>query len=243
MKLIETDDFRAFDNGPLHQIAYPPPVPGGVTTSNNQGCFAGTRGFLAYKGAGTTNVGYITNNHVAVAGGSKLCPNTAPLGTLQFQPGEFDNNCTTIGATNIGSLNSFVPLVKGANNTVDAAFVASDTSLISSTILDIGTPATTPKDPTLKLQVKKSGRTTGLTTGTVSTINATVLVSYGAGCGTHKFVGQFIVTPGSFSAAGDSGSPVVDSGSNPVGLLFAGSSTSTICNPIKTVLSALGLHF
>lgn len=239
VKIIETDEFRAFDSGANHQKAYTPPVPGGISTSNDQGCFAGTRGFLAYKG---TTVGYITNSHVAAAGGLALCPGTAPSGTNEIQPGEYDNGCSA-NTTVIGTLDSFVPLVRGAYNKVDAAFVASSTSLISANILDIGTPTSSPVDPTLKMTVKKSGRTTGLTTGTISTINATVLVSYGSGCGTYKFVNQFVVTPGTFSAAGDSGSPVVDANSNPVGLLFAGSSTSTICNPITAVLTALKLTF
>jgi hypothetical protein len=238
---IETDDFVArFDNGPNHRTQLSAPVPAGVSTSNDNGCFAGTRGFLAYKSG---QVGYITNSHVAAAGGSNLCPGSAPIGEPQYHLGTYDNNCTIAGTIQIGTLNSFVKFVGGPKNKVDAAFVASSTSLISASILDIGTPTTSAKDPALNMTVRKSGRTTGLTSGTITTINATVRVSYGSGCGTYTFTGQFVVTPGGFSAAGDSGSPVVDSGNNPVGLLFAGSSSSTICNPIKVVLTQLVLTF
>lgn len=89
--------------------------------------------------------------------------------------------------------------------------------------------------------VQKSGRTTGRTTGTIQTVNATVSVDYGAGCGTAKFVGQFIVTPGGFSAPGDSGSLILtnNTAKKPVGLLFAGSSTITVANRIADVLGAL----
>ncbi len=238
---IETDDFVArYDNGPGHRSQLSAPVPAGVSTSNDNGCFAGTRGFLAFKGG---QVGYITNNHVAGAGGSNLCPGAASIGEPQYHLGTYDNNCSVSGVLQIGTLNSFIIFKGGPKNKVDAAFVASSTSLISDFILDIGSPTTTAVNPALGMTVRKSGRTTGLTSGSISTVNATVRVSYGAGCGTYTFTGQFVVSPGGFSAAGDSGSPVVDNSSNPVGLLFAGSSSSTICNPIKVVLTELGLNF
>ena len=93
----------------------------------------------------------------------------------------------------------------------------------------------------VNMKVEKCGRTTESTKGRVSAINATVNVSYGAS-GVALFTGQ-IVVGGNFSAGGDSGSLVVvqkggDKG-NPVGLLFAGSSTTTIINPIDPVLTLL----
>lgn len=238
---VETDDFIArFDNGPNHRIQLAAPVPAGVSTSNDNGCFAGTRGFLAFKSG---QVGYITNSHVAAAGGANLCPGSATIGEPQYHLATYDNSCTISGVIQIGTLNSFIKFKGGPKNKVDAAFVASSASLISASILDIGTPSATAVDPTLGMTVRKSGRTTGFTSGTVSTINATIRVSYGSGCGTYTFTGQFVITPGGFSAAGDSGSPIVDSANNPVGLLFAGSSSSTIANPIKVVLTELGLTF
>lgn len=100
--------------------------------------------------------------------------------------------------------------------------------------------------PTLG-EVSKSGRTTGFTTGSVSSINTSVSVQYQQGCGKGKkftvtYTGQIVITPGNFSAGGDSGSLIVtNNGShNPVGLLFAGSSSSTIANPIGQVLQRLG---
>jgi hypothetical protein len=48
----------------------------------------------------------------------------------------------------------------------------------------------------------------------------------------------------SFSAGGDSGSLIVDSAtSSPVALLFAGSSTTTIANPVGEVAQDLGVSF
>ncbi|MCH8745554.1 MAG: hypothetical protein IIB31_07905, partial [Chloroflexi bacterium] len=85
------------------------------------------------------------------------------------------------------------------------------------------------------MEVKKYGRTTIETHGLVDSINASVRVSYASG--TATFVEQIIITPGGFSAGGDSGSLIVsEDGNNPVALLFAGSSTVTIGSPIGLIL-------
>jgi hypothetical protein len=57
------------------------------------------------------------------------------------------------------------------------------------------------------------------------------------------FVNQFTITPGDFSDGGDSGSLIVtnDGNNHAVGLLFAGSSTRTIANPIGVVLNRFGV--
>lgn len=97
-------------------------------------------------------------------------------------------------------------------------------------------------DPAFGMKVKKSGRTTGTTKGSIQAVDVTVKVKYSKGMAT--FVNQILITPGGFSDAGDSGSLIVedvDSNPRPVGLLFAGSSTSTIANPISEVLSSLGV--
>jgi predicted phage tail protein len=56
-------------------------------------------------------------------------------------------------------------------------------------------------------------------------------------------VDQIGISPGTFSAGGDSGSLIVtdDENNNPVGLLFAGSSTLTIANKIDLVLDHFGV--
>ena len=84
--------------------------------------------------------------------------------------------------------------------------------------------------------VKKTGRTTDFTTGKVTSINATVNVNYGGGR-VARFCRQIVTTD--MSAGGDSGSLVLDLENNPVGLLFAGSSTATILNPIAWVQGML----
>lgn len=249
VQVFETDKIRAFDGPPGndHQQAFAHPVPMGLSTGNTAGVFAGTLG-VRVRRIGQSAVGYVTNNHVAAASGSGLCPaqlnptRLPPFGLDQCQPGRLDAPGHVCVAPSIGDLVQAVPIIMGNQfeNTVDAAFVRSTPSLVGKNILDIGSPSKTLQEPTPGLQVQKSGRTTGRTTGTIQTVNVTVSVGYGA-CGTAKFVGQFFVTPGSFSAAGDSGSLILtnNTAKRPVGLLFAGSSTITVGNRIADVLGAL----
>jgi hypothetical protein len=95
------------------------------------------------------------------------------------------------------------------------------------------------------MTVAKSGRSSGLTCGTVSETNATVLVEYETGCNggttfTITFNNQVVVDSGTFGIPGDSGSLIVDAQtSQPVALLFAGDATTTIGNSIDDVLNAL----
>jgi hypothetical protein len=63
---------------------------------------------------------------------------------------------------------------------------------------------------------------------------------------TARFVDQIVISDGTFSNPGDSGSLVVTKGNlladrRPVGLLFAGSNMNTIANPIDFVLDRFGV--
>ena len=113
-------------------------------------------------------------------------------------------------------------------------------------IEDIGTISSVVKAPSVGLAVAKSGRTTGFTTGTIASINTSVSVQYQRSCGSGKkfvvpYTNQVVINSSTFSAGGDSGSLIVSNNNchQPVALLFAGSSTSTIANPIGEVLSEL----
>ncbi|MEK7731963.1 MAG: hypothetical protein AAB363_08925, partial [Planctomycetota bacterium] len=113
----------------------------------------------------------------------------------------------------------------------------------SGEIIDIGVPCNTTQAPAVNLPVMKSGRTTGFVTGTITATNATVSIQYQKGCNAGKkftitFTNQIATT--NMSAGGDSGSLLVsdDGTPNPVGLLYAGSSTTTIHNPIQDVVNA-----
>jgi hypothetical protein len=88
----------------------------------------------------------------------------------------------------------------------------------------------------LGMAIKKSGRTTGLTNGIIEQIDVTAQVSYGTNK-TAIFTNQLLA--GAMSQGGDSGSAVLDNNNNLVGLLFAGSDSTTIINRIENVFSLL----
>lgn len=118
-------------------------------------------------------------------------------------------------------------------NEVDAA-IAEPTDQISNSIIEIGVPNGT-KEAEIDLNLRKYGRTTKFTQGTILQTNATVQVDYGGQIAV--FVNQIITSP--MSAGGDSGSLVLTDDNRAVGLLFAGSEEVTILNPIQKVLEKL----
>lgn len=217
----------------------PRPVPIGVSTGHPD-ITAGTIGARVTDGA---NVYSLSNNHVYAD------ENRANIDDNVLQPGAFDGG--TYPGDDIGILSAFVPIVfsTSANNIVDAAIALSSTTELGNTTLSdgYGTPKSATVDPTINMRVKKYGRTTGLTKGRISAINATVNVGYDQGVA--RFVGQIIIEPGDFSAGGDSGSLIVVDGKGPsknddrkpVGLLFAGGTFITVANPINDVLDAFGV--
>jgi len=123
-------------------------------------------------------------------------------------------------------------------NYVDAALAIPDNpGDVVPGIIDIGMITGIAETGIGKL-IKKSGRTTGHTTGTVSQVNVMVDVSYGVGK-VARFDEQIMTT--AMSQGGDSGSLGVDPDNNAVALLYAGSDQVTIFNPIMLVLDALGI--
>ena len=125
-------------------------------------------------------------------------------------------------------------------NLVDAAIAMPDNdSDIQDNILEIGKPVGYGI-AIVGERVRKSGRTTGLTHGMISMVEATSSVDYGND-GMAIFEDQIVVTGDKFSQPGDSGSIVVNDDDAVVGLLFAGSDTVTIVNKIQNVASMLGI--
>lgn len=212
------------------------PVPIGVSTGHPD-ITAGTIGCRVKDAAG--NVYALSNNHVYADS------NDASFFDPVIQPGTFDGGSSP--DDDIGVLFDFEPIdFSGGDNIMDAAIALSSVADLGTSTLSngYGTPGVTPVDAALSQAVQKYGRTTNLTKGTVTTINAIVNVCYETRgpfrcVKLARFVGQILITPGGFSAGGDSGALIVtdDDFKNPVGLLFAGSSTHTIANPIGPVLA------
>ncbi len=216
------------------------PVPIGVSTGHPD-ITAGTIGTRVTEGG---NVYALSNNHVYAD------ENFANIGDDVIQPGSYDDG--KLPADYLGALSDYKPIVfsTSAENDIDAAIAITTTDLLgNATPSDgYGTPKTdTISSASLNMKVKKYGRTTGQTKGQVYAINATVDVGYTSGVA--RFINQIIITPGSFSAGGDSGSLIVVDGKGrnkaddrrPVGLLFAGSNVVTIANPIDAVLGYFGV--
>jgi hypothetical protein len=207
---------------------------GNVNDISNAFCCSGTLGSLLH--AGTTQY-ILSNNHILAR------QDQATPGEDISQPGLIDNGCRP--ATIVAD---FTRAVKLGNN-VDCAIAQVKPGTMDSTgfIQGIGTISSVVKAPSIGLAVEKSGRTTGTTTGTIGSIHTSVNVQYQIRCGQGKkyvisYTNQVVVNSSSFSAGGDSGSLIVSNNSchQPVALLFAGSSSTTIGNPIGEVLSKLG---
>jgi len=214
---------------------------------------AGSIGARVADGSG--NVYVLSNNHVLANS------NDASIGDAALQPGPYDGG--TAPADQIGTLAAFNTIdFSGGDNTIDAAIARSTTSdLGNATPTDdgYGAPSATifgdangdhvfdDEAALLGLNVQKYGRTTKLTHGQITGINATVTVCYEVFFGfcikAARFVDQLVIEPGTFSGGGDSGSLIVTDNDqkNPVALLFAGSSTQTIANRIDLVLNQFGV--
>jgi len=246
------------------------PAPGGVSIGH-YAITAGTLGaFVKDKNTGETLI--LSNNHVmansnnASLGDPILQPGPADGGsnpkdiiatlerwiTIQFQSGGGGNGDCFLAKSSAGLLNFFAKIfgsshrlvatkVSAQGNEVDAAVAKPvGDGVITNDIIDIGV-ITGTKPASLNLAVRKSGRTTATTTGVIDTLNASVDVGYG-GSLVATFENQIMA--GAMSSPGDSGSLVVD-GTDPlaVGLLFAGSTETTVINPIDRVLALLNVEF
>jgi hypothetical protein len=226
------------DGGAQHQVKQTPPVKmgtsgGSVADHSSAFCCGGTLGCLVLRD-GVLSI--LSNNHVLARSGS------AAVGEDTLQPALIDSNCNGTNSNIVGDFaGDLVPL--GSAN-VDAAIATARANVDSSgAILDVGVPCTSVQTPTIGLAVMKSGRTTGFTTGSITSINTSVSIQYQKGCNQGKkfnvtFTNQIVT--GAMSAGGDSGSLLVsnDGSPNPVGLLFAGSGSTTIYNPIQSVVNA-----
>ena len=213
---------------------FPRPVPIGVSAGHGD-VTAGTLGARVTDG---TNVYALSNNHVFAAnnGGKK--------GDNLLQPGVVDGGRDPADA--FATLYDYEPIrfcgtFTCPRNKLDAAIALTSTENVGFETPEggYGAPRSTTQEADLGLSVQKFGRTTGHTVGRVTGINATIDVGYRTG--KARFEGQIVITGSGFSAGGDSGSLIVTKGllmadRRPVGLLFAGTSTTTIANPIDLVL-------
>jgi hypothetical protein len=208
-------------------------APGGVSIAH-AAVSAGTLGCLVLRSANGVSF-ILSNNHVLAAS------NRAQRGDAILQPGPADGGEAD---SIIARLESFVRIYfhtrqQARLNRVDAAIARPlAPRLVSPEILEVG-PVAGVAAGELGMAIQKSGRTTGLTRGTISQIEVTADVEYGGGQ-VARFTDQLLSEIP--SGPGDSGSAVLDEQRRVVGLLFAGSETVTLINRIEHVLTALRLQ-
>jgi len=217
------------------------------TVSGQTLCCGGTLGALVSRGS---NLYILSNNHAVARSDS------AAVGDPIVQPGLIDNNCAT--PLTVATLSQFFNMETGPTPKIDAALALINTGAVDTagTIVQLGGTASNPPAngpphagsgvaPTIGRTVAKSGRSTGLTCSSIFSIQANINVTYQKGCGTGStfnvaFTNQVDVTNNGFSAEGDSGSLIVTQDTaDPVALLFAGSGSDTVGNPISDVLNGL----
>ena len=225
-------------------------------------CCGGTLGSLVTRG-GTQYV--LSNNHVlaksdtAAIGDPVVQPGLIDAGLTP------NTKCDKTQATTVANLSQFVNLEaenSASSGNIDAAIAQVVTGEVDplGNILFLGSLADSNGVPlpgapnagsgvpaTLNMMVAKSGRSTGLTCSTVLSVNVNTSVEYNKSCDgtgakfTVDYNNQVDVAGGQFGAEGDSGSLIVTQDTtDPVALLYGGSDTDTVGNPVSAVLSFFG---
>lgn len=242
---VPTDVIVVGDVRASYYITRQRPAPGGVSIGNcNLRFWAGTLGCLVSDAEGT----YILSNHHVLTGMTELT-----IGTEIPQPGRGDSGVCSGDV--IATLARYIPIsfAAGTCNQVDCAVAkVTDRTLVDPKILrpfGVRESLVSPEvAPVLHADVQKSGKTTQYRRGKVFSVATTLDIPYSPLAGIARFCDQFLVlgTNKRFANGGDSGSLVTTFPANhPVGLLFAlttrGDKELAVCNPISTVLSALGV--
>ncbi|MCB0913439.1 MAG: hypothetical protein KDB60_17680, partial [Propionibacteriaceae bacterium] len=214
--------------GPSRSFYLTPPE---VDTPGNY-VMVGTLGALVRDNATGATMA-LSNFHVAAVDTSWSTSDR------QCQPGRPDNG--TVPASEFGTLARAV-----LSQHVDGSVTTLDTGKAwQAEVHDIGAVAGTATG-VVGQAVRKRGRTTELTYGSIASLDFTVSVDYGDGLGTRTLKNQLRISTDTtkstrFSDHGDSGSVIMTDDRHVVGLLFAGSSdgANTFANPIANVLDEL----
>jgi hypothetical protein len=217
------------------------PVVGGtslsayVTGGSGLYLYAGTLGMVTYDDQ------ILTNAHVIAMNPQTY--NFLDAGTPVVQPGTTDGG--RLG-NQVGQLETYIPIdfSPGATNHADAAVASIDSGIEASPGEEFSETGdywiegwTTVSTGDI---VRKSGRTTGVTTGEVLYDDAEIQVSYGSK--STWFYDVIVVKQSNYSFAqpGDSGSGV-DKDGQFVGLLFAGSANAAVICKAEYIIDGLGI--
>ncbi|MGL5243775.1 MAG: hypothetical protein ACRC7R_01180, partial [Sarcina sp.] len=209
------------------------PVQGGYSIGFSN--WSGTLGAIVFDNKNNTPY-ILSNNHVLAYEGKERTP--------IFQPslsdgGAFSDKIAVLYKVIKSEIN-LKGKKKYKENEVDCAIAQINPYInYSREIYGIG-EIKGISEPKLGAEIRKVGRSTGYTTGTIKTINASFPISIDEN--SYKLYKNQIITT-KIGNAGDSGSIVVDLNTNVVGLMFSGSKTANYCNPISKVMKLLNIHF
>lgn len=261
--VIQTGHYVALSNN-LPTDRWRPKVPAGVSISHIN-VTAGTLGaWIVHDG----QLKILSNNHViansndAKKGDAILQPGVHDGGNesdiiaaldrwipIEFEGEESDCDginmiarATNLFARKLGRRSELRTYVtkREAENMVDCALATPlDPNIVLNEFID-RTKINGITQLDLNSFVHKYGRTTGHTNNVIIQKDVSANISYGPGK-MARFVNQLMAGP--MSSGGDSGSVVLDEENRIGGLLFAGSKTTTLINPIHLVLDSLGINF
>jgi hypothetical protein len=219
-----------------HKARHRPPFPG--LSIGHYKVTAGTLGCFVQDSQ--QDIYILSNNHVLAN------TNDAFGGDAILQPGRLDNGRTKNDA--IARLTHLVPLQFTNSNSMDAAIAKVNDHVDIIKPIANKITVTGISMPTTRLKVEKYGRTSGYTTGTITTRNLDLEIDFDGRL--IAFEDQFEIKGSikngkrtKFCEAGDSGSLILESGTgNAVGLLFAGSRDGTsFATPISEILTAFSV--
>src|SRR5580692_5825973 len=216
--------------------------------ANSQDCCSGTLGSLLQDKNGKQYI--LSNNHVLGRVGH------ASAGEAIVQPGYVDAFCNFALPDTVAHFTVAPPIrtsdvhaaiarvVPGAidihGEIIGLGGIASDGSYIPAPA------ANTTVDAFVGMEVAKSGRTTGLSCGSILAVDGLIVIDLSAECGNPTGISVTFdhqVIAGDIATYGDSGSLIVEAKSaRPVGLLAGISNDGSFitANPVNDVLSELG---
>jgi len=267
---IDTDVIEIGEPRFLGRTDYVRPAPPGVSIGHYK-ISAGTFGAVV-KDKRTKRPLILSNNHV-LANSSDGRDGRCKIGDPILQPGPYDggtdaqvigylerfipilreythSSCPKAAALEkIG--NNFLQMIKphykmslfkktSMQNLVDAAVARPiSNDIITSEILGLG-KVRGVKEAESGMKLFKSGRSSGVNQAVVKAQAATLKVNMGDN---EEVVFTDQIVTGPMASPGDSGSLVLDKDNNAVGLLFAGSESSTIINRIQNVMDLMDIEF
>lgn len=199
----------------------------------------GTFGCLVRKRGTQEPLFILSNSHILANSG------VAQVGDEILQPAFRDDGEAPDDV--IGTLSEWIDFEftdTGYPNLVDAAIAEVERANVTSIFRQLNlVPGGTSDTVRKGMQVRKVGRTTDLTYGEIKDIYYRVPLSYRRANGMFGRAGfrdQVLCTR--YTDGGDSGSAVLNSNDQLVGLHFAGSASASIFTPIRFVFDALDLE-